>query len=476
MKLRKIALLFFILGVGVSLEAAYHLRSNMDLDLGPFGWRVLGGRFNGPSFEFTQSVTEPIPSGATVEVGNGFGAVRVFRGSGKDAVVRLRKVVFERTEAEARAFADRIHVEKNVSNQTLRFTTNRASLGRGGSSWDVGFETHFEIELPEGTPVKIANEHGDVDVSDVASATIENAYGAVAVSRVAGRTDVRCEHGDVHAIALKDAAKFAVTYGDVNINDAEKSVTLDVEKGDAVLSRVGSLDARLQYGDLAAETVAGDASIHGQHTEVDFKDVAGRAVVETAYRDVTLSRIKGEGTVKSSHGAVSASEIGGALFVEAAYGDVDVTNVAGVVEISVDHGSVEADRLLRGARVKSPGGDVKLVRFGGPVDVESERGSIELQPSSAIVDPIRASTRYGTVDLSVPDGSRFDLEASSETGEVRVDNLNGYAASASTSSDEKAAHRTSAGKVGGGGKAVSLRAAHGDVTLQSVRQSATSND
>ncbi len=479
MRFRKVGLLLLILAVGVALEAAYRIRSHLSLDFGPFARRVLGGRFSGPSYNFQQTLSEPLPAGASVEVANSFGAVRIARGTGKDLVVRLEKVVFLPTESQARALADQIKIEKTLTDQTLRLSTNRSSLERSPSAWEAGFETNFEIEVPEGTAVRVENEHGDVAAADAASLVIANTHGDVAVERVTGATEIRCGHGDVTASAIKDALRVSLKYGDVSVEGADKAVVLEIDKGDATVTRVGSLEATLRHGDIRAEAVAGDASFHGQHAEVAFEDVGGRALVETAYRDVALTRVAGEATVKSSHGSLTAREIGGALFAEAAYGDLDIAGVKGPLEITVDHGSVEVTDIGKGAKIKAPGGDVKLERFAGPVEIASERGSVTLVPASAIVEPISASTRYGAIELSVPVGSRFDLEAFTETGEVRLHDVAGVVPPAGAETDEPDSRRGSGqrtiGKVGGGGSLVKLRATRGDITLQSVPTTASNN-
>ena len=477
MRFRRFALLCFILFSGLTLEAAYQARHNLPLDFGPLGWRVFGGEFSGPSFEFSEDLTEPLGTATTISVANSFGAVRIQRGAGKEAVVRLRKVVYKRSETEARAFADTIHIEKSRVGDALRLATNRATLGGGDSGWAVGFETNFEIEVPEGVKVKIENEHGDVDVADMAAADIANGFGSVVVSRIAGPADIRSEHGDVRLSTLGDTLKLVSRFGDVEISDVPNAVTVESEHGDMTLARLGSVEARLAHGSAGVETVTGDIAFHGEHAELDAKDVTGRVTVETGFRDVTLTRIKGEASVKNSHGDVSASQVGGALFVESGFGDVDAVDVGGAVEITVEHGNVTANRIPRGAKIKAPGGDIKLTEFGGPVELNSERGSLTLEPAAPVLAPISATTQYGEVELLVPDGSRFDLDARSESGDVHVD-LRNYVgnedADRSGDADKKRRHAT--GKLAGGGRVVTLLASHGDVRVNSsARTTSESN-
>jgi hypothetical protein len=84
---------------------------------------------------------------------------------------------------------------------------------------------------------------------------------------------------------------------------------------------------------------------------------------------------------------------------------------------------------------------------------------VRLAPDQAIVDAVSVVTRRGGIHLEVPPGSRFDLEASATRGEVQVD-LPQLAIEESSSSRLKA-------KLGNGGKAVSLRSEHGDISVES---------
>jgi hypothetical protein len=96
--------------------------------------------------------------------------------------------------------------------------------------------------------------------------------------------------------------------------------------------------------------------------------------------------------------------------------------------------------------------------FRGPVDVVSERASVRLVPAAAITDAVKVSATHGPIELDVPTGSRFDLQASVDGGEItaQVPEL---------STTQTGAGRL-AGKVGGGGSAVVLTTTHGDVRLR----------
>jgi hypothetical protein len=129
---RKIGFLILILAFGGVVETAWHVGEN-HFSFGPEGFRVLGGRFYGPSFTFEESAERDLDADAEpeIEVRNAFGAVRILPGEGSGVRVELRKVVFQPTEEKARGFADRIDLRLEEDGGRLRVGTNRDDIGRG---------------------------------------------------------------------------------------------------------------------------------------------------------------------------------------------------------------------------------------------------------------------------------------------------------------------------------------------------------
>jgi hypothetical protein len=104
---RRLALLLLILVMGGAVDAAWFLRQHVGV--GPVGCRVMGGRFQGPSFSFDAEDRRPLaaepPSRSRT-----FGTVRVVRSPTSELRVSLRKVVYRDTEEKARAFAERLRL------------------------------------------------------------------------------------------------------------------------------------------------------------------------------------------------------------------------------------------------------------------------------------------------------------------------------------------------------------------------------
>jgi DUF4097 and DUF4098 domain-containing protein YvlB len=451
-KAGKLLVLVLVLSFGAAIETAWSLREKFGL--GPLGWHVLGGRFRGPSFTFEDEETHELKGGGTVEVDNAFGAVTMVPGSAGEVKVKLRKVVYLSPESEARQFASGIHLYASPVGGGLRLSTNREEAGRDRY---VGFETHLEIALPAGTPVKVRNEHGRVEVHDVGRAELSNSFEPIEVKGVDGDAVLQGRHGNLSVSGVRGALTVTARHGNLELQDVDGRSEVQLEHGNLKASRTGPLLVTLSHGDVEARTVRGDLEVRGEHAGVDAEEVSGRAQVATSFRDVRLAKVDGATRVKAKHGKVQASDVKGETVVTSEFDGVTLARIAGPVDVTVTHGGLQAEDLAAGARVKSSGDEVILDRFSGAIDVDAQRGGVDLRPAGALTQPMEVKAVHGGIRLAVPDGSRFQFEAAARHGELDV-NVPGLAVMLSERSRVT-------GSMGGGGNLVRLTTEHGDVNV-----------
>ena len=459
MRATKIGLLLLILAFGGVVETAFFVENR--LDVGPSGCRALGWRPYGPSFTFEARERHEVAAGSAVEVENAFGAVRVTKGQPGEVQVLLRKVVYRRNEAEARAFADRIHLTFESPEKGLRLSTNRRELEREGGRPAEGFETHLEVTVPPETPVTVRNEHGEVELSDVARAEVWASFESVRVERVAGSATVEVRHGRVEVEGVGGDLTLSSRHGRVEVRQVAGHVRVSSEHGAVSLHDAGSAWVEASHGDVDARAVRGDLEATARHGGVLAEDVGGKATLEATYEDIEARRITGDARLTTQHGAVVLEESRAAAHVTASFGDVKLVRVAGPVEVVVEHGAVFAEGVEKGAKVKAAGGEVVLERFAGAVEVEVERAGARLTPAGPLAEPIVVRTQHGDIDLEVPSGSRMSFEAETRQGQIEVE-VPGFAVEQTV--DEHGADRVT-GRLGDGGPIVRLTTDHGGVRV-----------
>jgi hypothetical protein len=132
-KLRKVLLLFVIVGFGLILQAITVTRNVLNDEASEFLPRFRmdgfpfsrGSRFNGPSHDFTESKTAEAAGVTTIEISNEYGDVTVRRTSDPKAQISiaLRKEVFTRRSESAEAISDKVKLTVDKQSGLLKIGT-----------------------------------------------------------------------------------------------------------------------------------------------------------------------------------------------------------------------------------------------------------------------------------------------------------------------------------------------------------------
>ena len=461
MRASKVFLLLSILLFGGFLQAAWTVRNQVAFS--PLGCRVLGGRFWGDSWSFESEARFDAPPSSAVEVRNAFGAVRVSKGQPGEVKVILRKVVWAGSEPAARDFASGLQIVGQREGDRLLLATNRDQFENGHQD-RAGFETHLEIQVPPGTALKVRNQHGVVEASDLEQADLATSFESLRLTRVAKDATVEVRHGDASAQEIGGSLNLSARHGDAEVKGVVGRATLDVQHGNTSVSQVGGLSLTSAHGGVQIEDCRGELDVTAEHGDVTARGVEGRAQVATSFGDLDLERLKGEVRAKAQNGEVSITDAKGPVFAEASFNDVKLRQVASSAEVTVTHGGASIEDIEGNLRVKASGNDVDLSNVRGAIEVEVERGGASILPGGALTKPVAVKTTFGGIVLQVPAGSRFDLEVSSLRGEIGVD------AQGFTVSESGAGHFK--GQLGGGGSLVKLASENGDVRVEAATQEA----
>ena len=198
----------------------------------------------------------------------------------------------------------------------------------------------------------------------------------------------------------------------------------------------------------------------------------GTAVaVESFDGDVTVEGVDGETRVEIVSGAGRLASLARLIEVKAFSGDLELTDVrsddalaAGTVSGRIDIDRVRAPRL----EVKSFSGAVALQGVESPrVEVETVSGSVTFDGALAADGRYEFQSHSGSVFLTVPDGSGFELDAQSFNGDLRSDIPilvgRGYPTGQTTVFER--GNRAIRGVAGAGGARLTLSTVSGDMAI-----------
>jgi DUF4097 and DUF4098 domain-containing protein YvlB len=230
-------------------------------------------------------------------------------------------------------------------------------------------------------------------------------------------------------------------HGDVNLSELQAPVALSANHGDVDMSAIGAA-VRVNVNDddanLTLHTIAGPVTIEGHSGDVDIEDVSGSLQMQGDFYGTTdLQHVSGPVRFATSRTQFSAARLDG--------------------EFSVASDSLDASAVLGPVALKTENKNITLDRVQGDVDVADDNGTVELTavPPAAT---IAIEDRHGSVDVGLPAGAGFVLDARTRNGDMEND-------FGLTPQENNETH-TLRGTVGGGGPAVTIATSDGDVTVR----------
>lgn len=462
MRLRKIVLLFMIVGFGAVIEGVNTARNFVKNEDGfdilrslqidgdfPFGNRS----FRGPAYDFTESQTAEASGITTIDVTNAYGDVTVRRSNDPKAMISigLRKEVFTRKSESAESISEKVKIEMHREGSVLRISTTRDARGA------YRMKTHFEIETPQPLETRIVNRHGKIIVEGARTVDASGEFDDMRLSNITGDCVAKNRHGNLEVISALTGCRVEVEYGDAHVEKLQAPSRISVTHGDLnAIDLGGALTAILRFGDLQAQRISGGLNADGQHSSLKIDDVKGDVQV-TNQGDVDMQNILGRVTVENRRGHVKLLKAAASVLIKNTFEEVAASDIAGFLEISNQHGNIRAERFLAGAKLETDSEDVDVADFNGPLNIIAKRGDVSVKPLRKGLAPIDVSVDIGDISLGLSETVNAILDASVERGDVE-----GTVGALKTSEQGKRLLRAT---IGAGGPLLKLRSRLGDIKL-----------
>jgi DUF4097 and DUF4098 domain-containing protein YvlB len=184
---------------------------------------------------------------------------------------------------------------------------------------------------------------------------------------------------------------------------------------------------------VRTHTGSGDQTVEGLKGNIDLESGSG---------DLKLARLTGEMRFQTGSGNVRGHELSGPAKVKAGSGDIEIEEIgAGDVDIRTGSGNITVNGINGGFRAEAGSGDIH--GKGLPKNMWSVR------------------TGSGNVTLYVPSDAAFDVDISSNSGNVTL----GHPVTTTIEGRVRESRKSVVGKVRGGGPMVSVHTSSGNVQV-----------
>jgi hypothetical protein len=238
---------------------------------------------------------------------------------------------------------------------------------------------------------------------------------------------------------------------DVAVGDLQVSYGRDEEVSIAASAR-SSAPAGIADGFFSAvlriEQSGNHIKIHASAPPAYEERISVLYRIDVPYRTELVSKIDsgkqvitgilGPVSAVTNRGDIKAAYISNALEAHVGRGNLDIQVIGGHVDAIADSGNISCTRLPQGVSAEAGEGDITLMVVGsstavikkgtGRINVGGARGSFvgstdqgDLYLKAIPHEGWQLSSASGNVRLELPPSARFELEASTKTGELQFD-------------------------------------------------------
>ena len=159
----------------------------------------------------------------------------------------------------------------------------------------------------------------------------------------------------------------------------------------------------------------------------------------------------------SASGDIVVSHVGRYLSASSGSGDIRANGISGPADLSTGSGDIELEQTGQGdVKAKSGSGDIKIHGLNGSLTARD--GSGDITAGGRIVGGGNLANGSGDIKLHLPADARFNLEASTGSGDIHV-NFPG-----APRQDDGSRHHLTA-SINGGGATLEVRTGSGDVEI-----------
>ena len=160
-----------------------------------------------------------------------------------------------------------------------------------------------------------------------------------------------------------------------------------------------------------------DSDVRGEADLGDFQadGVLGNVVFNTDFGAVHLAET-GPLNLRSGFGAITVEGVSGSAEVRTGSGDIRVGAVDGTAEVSNDNGKVRVGVVTGPAIVKCSNGSVSVDRALSDITAESSNGEVRI--GEVARGKVSATSKNGSVEVGVREGSAAWLELNTSVGRV----------------------------------------------------------
>lgn len=380
----------------------------------------------GNSHTYEEEAVYPLDGIRVIRIENSHGKISVSPGSDREIRVRMNKVIYAE-ERQARELADRIRLEGGSELPTTDsgnpgtpgaafvIKTNRDSVNAGNHR----ISTDMEIFVPKNSGLQV-----------------KNSFGAVQAVGIDGNLDLSTTHGDLEVRDCTGQFVLSSRYGDCRLDNLTGNLVFNGRSETYLENIRGDVTVKNEFSPTAIFHVDGKVTVTVAEGDLRIDDVSQSVDVDARGAEVHLARLRNGLKVTASHRSVRMEDIDSDVSLDSRYANIYLKDIRGNVRIQsntdrIQVDAVEGDLTMNGrgsaVRVSDAVGslnirttlkDVLVGDLTGSCSIENEFADVSLSLKDPVQNDVKIKNRNGGIDLFLPQGADFSLNAVARQGRV----------------------------------------------------------
>ncbi len=201
----------------------------------------------------------------------------------------------------------------------------------------------------------------------------------------------------------------------------DTAVEVTAENGAIVLEGLnGEQTLTSRRGDVRVANVEGLVRVHKSRGSTTVRDVKGNVEVDGRGNDVEVAGVSGTVFVNGEFsGSVQFKNLTQSARFSSSRTDMLVQKLTGTLNMELS--SLNATGIEGPFEISTRQKDIVLNEFEHSVKVANSSGDVRLRTTTPPRQPIDVDLKRGGIDLALPAASSFQIEASSQHGDVESD-------------------------------------------------------
>lgn len=242
----------------------------------------------------------------------------------------------------------------------------------------------FKLFIPEDVELGLYNRYGDIDIRDAGKdISLNERHGDIRVQNIVSKLKIYHRYGNVNLGHITNTLDLNSQQGKITIKD------ISALKLNCVHSRVSITGVKdetkidhASYCTLEVEN-ANKLSIHGRQTRIRLKNIKNGVNIKNSHQTISMNEISGDIKIMTRNCRIRLAKIAAEAFtLKNSHGRVAVEDISGTdLDLAVSNGDL----------------DINFTSVAGRINIKNRHSDILLSYPAGVVPSFNIDLKYGKI-------------------------------------------------------------------------------